>query len=1219
MSKIFSVVFFILTYTPVFAQDSLQARIILIGDAGALLNGRNAVVEGVRRNIPLDARTTIIYLGDNLYKVGLPDNTLPTYDIAKAPLDSQIQIANSTQSKVFFIPGNHDWANGGTNGLESVLRVQNYIDLLSNSNVAHLPRDGCPGPVDVTVAKDVVLILMDSQWWLHENDKPGIESDCPFKTEAEILTQLDELLARNSSKLVILATHHPFKSNGPHGGYFTLKQHIFPFTDVRPNLYIPLPVIGSSYPLTRAVFGTIQDLKHPLYQHMINSIDNIVKNYTNVIHVSGHEHSLQYIVDSSQHYIVSGSGSDINRVSKAKNTKYSAAEHGYAVLEVSNNKTVDVKFFEVNGDSTKQAFSGRVLDFSKIPVSAKDSVTAPRQVEFSFKDSVVISASLRYKNWPGLKGVVLGDNYRDEWSTPVNLKVFNIRKEKGGLKIISLGGGKQTKSLKLEDPNGKEWTLRTVDKDPEKALPKNLRGTLAQGIVQDMISASHPYAPLVIPDLANAAGLTAVKPEFFFVPDDPALGLYRGLFANTVCMLEDREPGSTRATKEENSKTTGKVINKMLEDNEHHVDQEKVLNARLLDMLIGDFDRHADQWRWGTDDTGKGKLYYPIPRDRDQAFFKSDGLLVKYLKGSTMPFLQGFNEDFTNIQGLNFVARDFDRIFLNNIDETTWRNAITKFQAQMTDAIIDDAVKNLPPAIYALDAGKIARNLKARRNALGVEGNKYYRFLAQRIAVTGSNKPEFFHVQKHPEGLVLTAYKKNDNTDSGAIMYNRVFDDRRTKEIVIYGLNGDDKFEIDEDVRSKIKLRLVGGKGNDTFDLKGKVLNFIYDLNSEKNAFVHRKRTNMEMGNDISAIAYKSSGFRYNTFEFPQVNLGYNQEDGILLGLGYNARTFGFRREPFATNQRLSTLVAPGRGGAYQAKYVGEFNRVISKYDIVLNLDLVSPTLNNFFGIGNETKLDETKTAEFYRVRYKYLSGDLLFRRRKNDLIHLSAGPSYMHYWNSFADNKSRILSNPALIGSDSASIFGVKNYLGGRLKFDVRYINNDVLPTRGITWFTDFQALRGFNDNTHAYTKLTSDMTIYASVSQQSAISAILKFGGGHIFSEGFEYFQALNLGGQNYLRGFRKNRFSGRSLAYGSAETRVKLFTSKGYLLPGDIGILGFFEMGRVWQDKEASKKWHNTFGGGLYYIPFGLFAVTATMGISDEDRLFNFSLGTKFNLTF
>ncbi len=286
---------------------------------------------------------------------------------------------------------------------------------------------------------------------------------------------------------------------------------------------------------------------------------------------------------------------------------------------------------------------------------------------------------------------------------------------------------------------------------------------------------------------------------------------------------------------------------------------------------------------------------------------------------------------------------------------------------------------------------------------------------------------------------------------------------------------------------------------------------------------------------------------------------------------------------------------------------------------LMLNGEIVNPTLNNFYGLGNETGYDKSLPAQYYRVRYKYVSADVLLRRRVNEIFQFALGPTYYHYWNDFEDNKGRILSKPVIIGSDSASIFGQKDYLGGKLKLDINYINNPVIPTRGITWYSDFSVLRGFNDNSHALTKLTSDMTVYARVSEQSKIGAVFRLGGGHIFSKNFEYFQALNLGANNYLRGFRKNRFSGRTMAYGSAETRLKLFTSKSFIVPGDVGLVGFFDLGRVWERNESSKKWHNSYGGGIYYIPYGLVTVSALMGISNEDRLFNFSIGTKFNLTF
>src|SRR5258705_8518795 len=112
--------------------------------------------------------------------------------------------------------------------------------------------------------------------------------------------------------------HHPFRSNGVHGGFFGLKQHIFPFTELQKNLYIPLPVLGSIYPISRSVFGTPQDLKHPDYSNMVTSIDEVLKTHPNVIHVAGHEHAMEWIADSNNNYIVSGSGCRTSRVSHSK-------------------------------------------------------------------------------------------------------------------------------------------------------------------------------------------------------------------------------------------------------------------------------------------------------------------------------------------------------------------------------------------------------------------------------------------------------------------------------------------------------------------------------------------------------------------------------------------------------------------------------------------------------------------------------------------------------------------------------------------------------------------------------------------------------------------------------------------------------------------------------------------------------------------------------------
>jgi outer membrane protein assembly factor BamA len=160
---------------------------------------------------------------------------------------------------------------------------------------------------------------------------------------------------------------------------------------------------------------------------------------------------------------------------------------------------------------------------------------------------------------------------------------------------------------------------------------------------------------------------------------------------------------------------------------------------------------------------------------------------------------------------------------------------------------------------------------------------------------------------------------------------------------------------------------------------------------------------------------------------------------------------------------------------------------------------------------------------------------------------------------------------------------------------------------------------MAGVSKTSNSITKLQSDMTIYASLNDPTRLVAVLQLGAGRIFNKNFEYFQAMTLGSHNYLRGFRKNRFAGRSIAYGGLELRWKLGNIKSYILPGAIGLIGFTEAGRVWLEGESSHRWHNAYGGGFYFIPFNLFLVSATMGFSREEHLLNFSVGTKLNLSF
>ncbi|MGB8192679.1 MAG: BamA/TamA family outer membrane protein, partial [Chitinophagaceae bacterium] len=292
---------------------------------------------------------------------------------------------------------------------------------------------------------------------------------------------------------------------------------------------------------------------------------------------------------------------------------------------------------------------------------------------------------------------------------------------------------------------------------------------------------------------------------------------------------------------------------------------------------------------------------------------------------------------------------------------------------------------------------------------------------------------------------------------------------------------------------------------------------------------------------------------------------------------------------------------------------------IFGGYDLTVHADLVNPTLNNFFGLGNNTEIDEDKNIRHYLARYNYFEADALIKQRLSSALHIAVGPTFYHYWYEPESNRNKILESPSLIGLDSLSVYTNKSYVGGKAAININNLNSELFPTRGILWNNEFTFLSGVTGNSGSLTKFTSDMSVYASLSAPARLIAVLRLGGGHIFNEKFEYFQALNLGANNFLRGFRKNRFSGSSLAYGSLELRAKLFQSKWYILPGDFGLVAFNDLGRVWLKNENSRRWHYAYGGGIYYVPFNMVIVSATAAFSKEENLLNFSVGTKINITF
>jgi hypothetical protein len=429
-------------------------------------------------------------------------------------------------------------------------------------------------------------------------------------------------------------------------------------------------------------------------------------------------------------------------------------------------------------------------------------------------DSVTWHASDKYKDPSMATLIFLGRNYRKEWETPVKLPVFRMNAL--GLKIKELGGGQQTTSLQMTDEKGREWSLRSVDKNVAKALPKRLQKSFILSITQQIISAAHPYVPLTIPVIADKLDVVAADPVIYYVPDDPAFGEYRSLFANTLALFEEREPTPDHS----DTKSTDKLLDKIFEDNDELIDQEAVLKARLLDMLIGDWDRHSDQWRWAVEKKDGQKYYYPIPRDRDQAYFYSDGIFVRAMQLLFLKHLVSYNDDLEKINSFNYKSWPFDRLFLNSLDKQDWKKILTSVQQSLTDDLIHASMEKLPPEIYAIDGLSLERKLRGRRDKLVNKGLKYYRFLSNEVTVYGSDKAEYFHVTGDKKTIVVSVFEYKNGLQ-GKQLYKRTFVKGDTHIITLKGLKGNDHFFVDEKTTAKIKLKLDGEDGEDIYEIHG--------------------------------------------------------------------------------------------------------------------------------------------------------------------------------------------------------------------------------------------------------------------------------------------------------------------------------------------------------------------------------------------------------------
>lgn len=848
-----------------------------------------------------------------------------------------------------------------------------------------------------------------------------------------------------------------------------------------------------------------------------------------------------------------------------------------------------------------------------IPASSFAQMYQPTETN---QGTIKVAANKEYDKAGKFKRIMLGEHYRREWAQEVEIEILNMETTAGGLTPVKIGGGLQTRSLRLKGANGKEYVLRSVNKDPSKAIVEELRGTFAEDIVQDQISSANPYAPMVVASLAKAAGIFHSTPKMVYVTKSARLGEFGNDFAETVCILEERPSGN-----EENNPAYGfskhivnsqKMLEKVFTNSDHQVDEKAFLKARLFDILIGDWDRHEDQWLWAAFDIDGKTFYQPIPRDRDQAFSKMDGVIPQLATRKwAVRKIQNFDYRIRDVYGLSSNGMHLDRNFTTRLTLNDWLDIAEELQDVLTNDVIAAAFREMPDPVYNIAGRETVAMLKQRRDDLQKYATDYYEFLSEQVNITGTKNKEVFEIKReNDEFTTVIVYKAGKDNQQGGILFQRTFLRSETKEIRLYGLEGDDIFKIDGETKKGILVRVIGGKGDDSVTDNSNVKQpgrhtKIYD-NSNSIA-EGGKETRQYISSDSLKNGYNRKSFVFDWLA-PTINPGYNPDDGMLIGGGVAFKKQQFGKTPFGSMQSIAGNYAFSTG-AYSIWYKGIFTEFIGKSDLHLAARYNSPTYTrNFYGLGNETNNDENADKNYYRVRISEFAISYSLNRKFGSKHSISMGTEFQSI--RVEDSENRFITTEYSKG-DSIN-FDRQKFTRTQIGYQFNTLNNSLFPTKGVKFQANAAFIQNLDETERNFVQLTSEAAFYNSIGKFTLAS---RTGVATNLGNDYEFYQANYLGGLTNLRGYRRDRFAGKTSLYSSTELRYSVSSFNAYVTKGVWGLLAFVDNGKVWMPNQESDKWHSGYGGGLWFLPFNKMAMTATYGVSKEDKIVSVTAGFLF----
>ncbi len=1187
---------------PVGSQNEIRQQLVLLGNLNHL-SADAPILDSLDAFLKKQQSiTNVLFSGDFIDDNGIGESA-NAEDLAK--LERLLKLGDE-HTHLYFLPGDREWDNGGKKGMKKVKALEDYFKENGKERHHFLAEDACPGPEIIDVGSSIRIIALNTHWFVHKHKKPVEEhGDCDQLNEADLWEAIEDEIKTFENRQVIIAGHHPVISYGGYAGYRQFKRYLLP------------PFIGSFIGAYHQNIGTTKDLAHEKMKAYGDQMRNLLSRYPGIIYTSGHEYDRQINYAWENYHINSGALVKSKDIGLGKFSFYREDGLGFSMIRIFENGAVDVQVYKTNNNvftKSHEALLYRPPSSStpaKVPTNKWFQETQTEgPIDYNQLDlpvSKINSANPFYNQKSKFFQLILGKHYRKTWAEPIEVPYLNLDTLYGGLTPYRKGGAAQTRSLRFKSGDGQYFAFRSVDKNPTRNKDRNLVYGVIGDLYRDITSSQHPYAPFILNHFMDSLDIPHPNAQLFLLPDHPKLGVYREEFQGMLGWLELRPKDADKGKPYKDARKvyhTFEIYKKLIKDHDHRIAKDEYVWARLFDMFVTDWDRHHKNWDWLAYGDKKAMTFYPFAKDRDKALTRMQGLFQALDWPMISREMVRLRKSTRGLKSLNWKNRNMDRLILPEYTLEDWLTLTEKFQATVSDKLIEDAVKQLPPEVYPYSGDEIADILKVRRDRMKKLVTDYYKLLTKYIHFVGSNDEEIFELTRQSNGDVLVEVFKRKKDKKGDLLYRRLCLQKETKEIRLYGLGDDDIFHIKGESKKRMIIRIIGGKGQDQVVDESQV-KFI---GKQTKVYDYEKKDQLSLGkegilkNHYEAVNLEMNGFYNDNYFIALPYVYYNENDGLATKILGRYTRQRFNKPGFGAKYDFSFL-ATTRGNYSMGAGV-RFRHVIKRWDLNLSGNFNRPDLSfrQFYGFGNETSIvDSLDNFDYYQNKMSTIKGRVglqyTFRQRSTFLI-------------DFIAERRKVFPDPEDDGArsiyDAYSNSLNSTLLGPHVQLNMDFRDDPNFPLRGSQFiFTNISFLNSAADWNLGgrYEMIFSN---YYSAGKHRLITLGLKGGFRQAYGKTPFYYQSF-IGQADNLRGYVRNRFGGRSAAWVNTELRGHVGTIRTPIVPLYFGLFGLFDMGRVWVKNDNSDKWHYAYGGGLYIVPYQKsFNMVLSLAHSPEENL-------------